>query len=102
MGHAVSGSFSPDGSLVTMTGNEIGGPGAAVFVSNTDGTQRRSIAGYGMNPAGTWSPDGSQIVCLSYKEDRILVVDIATGDASPVAKGSEAIWLDDHTLVVEA
>jgi len=102
MGHAASGSFSPDGSLVTMTGNEVDGPGAAVFVSNTDGTQRRAIAGYGMNPAGTWSPDGSQIVCLSYREDRILVVDIATGDASPVARGSEAIWLDAHTLLVEA
>lgn len=102
MGHADRGSFSPDGSLVTMTGNEIDGPGAAVFVSNADGTQRRAIAGYGANPAGTWSPDGSQIVCLGYKEGRILVVDIATGDASPVAKGSEAIWLDDHTLLVEA
>ena len=102
MGHAAGGSFSPDGSLVTMTGHEVDGPGAAVFVSNRDGTQRRAIAGYGMNPAGTWSPDGSQIVCLSYEGGRILVVDIATGDASPVAKGSEAIWLDDHTLVVEA
>ena len=102
MGHATSGSFSPDGSLVTMTGHEVDGPGAAVFVSNTDGTQRRAIAGYGMNPAGTWSPDGSRIVCLSYEGGRILVVDIATGDASPVAKGSEAIWLDDHTLLVEA
>ena len=102
MGHAGSGSFSPDGSLVTMTGHEIGGPGAAVFVSNADGTQRRAIAGYGTNPAGTWSPDGSQIVCLSYKEDRILVVDIATGGATSVAKGREAIWLDDHILLVEA
>ena len=101
MGHAGQGSMSPDGSLVTMTGHEIGGPGAAVFVSNADGTQRRTIAGYGTNPAGTWSPDGSQIVCLSYG-GRILVVDIATGEASPVAEGNGATWLDDHTLLVEA
>jgi len=100
MGAAGSGSMSPDGSLVTMTGHEINGPGAAVFVSNADGTQRRAIAGYGTNPAGTWSPDGSQIVCLSYG-GRILVVDIASGDASRVAKGNEAIWLDNHTLLVD-
>ena len=99
MGHAAQGSMSPDGSLVTMTGHEIGGPGAGVFVSNADGTQRRAIPGYGTNPAGSWSPDGSQIVCKSYG-GRILVVDVATGDASPVAEGSEAIWLDDHTLLV--
>ena len=101
MGHAAQGSMSPDGLLVTMTGHEIGGPGAAVFVSNADGTQRRTIAGYGTNPAGTWSPDGSQIVCLSYG-GRILVVEVATGDASPVAEGNGATWLDDHTLLVEA
>jgi hypothetical protein len=30
------------------------------------------------------------------------VVHIATGNASPVAEGRRAIWLDDHTLLVEA
>ena len=53
------------------------------------------------NPAGTWSPDGSRIVCSDYSGKRIVVVDIATGEASPVAKGSGAIWLDRHTLLVE-
>ena len=103
MGGAGGGSMSPDGSLATMTGHEVNGPGAAVFVSNADGTQRRSIAGYGTNPAGTWSPDGSQIVCRTYGgRRRIQVVDIATGEAARVADGSGAIWLDDHTLLVEA
>jgi hypothetical protein len=32
----------------------------------------------------------------------VVVVDIATGRISPVAKGSRAIWLDAHTLLVEA
>jgi hypothetical protein len=31
----------------------------------------------------------------------IIVVDIATGAASPVAEGNVAIWLDGHTLLVE-
>ena len=103
MGGAGGGSMSPDGSLVTMTGHEVNGPGAAVFVSNADGTRRRSIAGYGTNPAGTWSPDGSRIVCLTYGgRRRIQVVDVATGEATRVAEGGGAIWLDDHTLLVEA
>ena len=93
--------MSPDGSLVTMTGNEVNGPGAAVFVSNADGTQRRAIAGYGTNPAGTWSPDGSRIVCSNYGNG-IIVVDIATGDVTRVAQGRGAIWIDRHTLLIEA
>ena len=102
-GDAGNGSMSPDGSLVTMTGNEINGPGASRFVSNADGTERRDIPGYGTNPAGTWSPDGSRIVCSSYGgRRRILVVDIATGDVTRVAEGSGAIWLDRHTLLIEA
>lgn len=101
MGHAGEGSMSPDGSLVTMTGHEVGGPGAALFVSNVDGTQRRAFSQYGTNPAGTWSPDGSRIVGLSYGEDRIILVDIATGDLSRVAAGRAASWLGDHTLLVE-
>jgi hypothetical protein len=30
----------------------------------------------------------------------VVVIDVATGDASPVARGRGAIWLDDHTLLV--
>ncbi len=32
---------------------------------------------------------------------RIVVVDIATGNDVPVAKGSRAIWIDRHTLLIE-
>ena len=39
---AGNGSLSPDGSLVTMMGSEIGGPGAIRFVSNADGTEGES------------------------------------------------------------
>jgi Tol biopolymer transport system component len=101
MGHAGNGSLSPDGLLVTMMGHEIGGPGAIRFVANADGTELRSIPEGGSNPAGTWSPDGSRIVCSDYSGTDILVVDVATGVASRVAAGSAAIWLDRHTLLVE-
>ena len=64
IGHAGSGSLSPDGSLVTMIGHFVNGPGAARFVVNADGTGLRYIRGYGSNPGGMWSPDGRRIVCL--------------------------------------
>jgi Tol biopolymer transport system component len=100
-------SLSPDGSLVTFLGS--GSPrsdpsvkcGPCRFLANADGTDRRIIPGWVSNPAGTWSPDGSRIVCLGTGGNRIVVVDIATGEATPVAEGSEAIWLDNHTLLVE-
>jgi WD40 repeat protein len=103
MGYAGNGSMSPDGSLVTMMGNEPHGPGAIRFVANVDGTDLRSIGGRAgaSTPAGTWSPDGTRIVCADYGWYHILVVDVATGEVTKVAEGSTAIWLDDHTLLVE-
>jgi Tol biopolymer transport system component len=100
---AGNGSLSPDGSLVTFLGSEAGGPGPGRWVANADGTERRHLSDvYGLpcmaNPAGTWSPDGSRIVCA--EASKIIVIDIATGGASPVADGRGAIWLDDHTLLV--
>jgi Tol biopolymer transport system component len=113
---AFNGSLSPDGSLVTFQGGGFpkegpGHCGPCRFVANADGTERRVIPGYGANPAGTWSPDGSRIVDLACRgienaencspPSSITVVDVATGDASHVALGNWAIWLDDHTLLVE-
>ena len=100
---AENGSLSPDGSLVTFLGTPIGPPEPQRWMANADGTERRLLPDvYGIpcrsNPAGTWSADGSRIVCA--EASRVIVVDIATGVASPVAVGRGAIWLDDHTLLV--
>ena len=54
----------------------------------------------GFNPAGTWSPDGTRIVCNG--DNYVQVVDVVTGEVSFVAEGKGAQWLDDHTLLVEA
>jgi Tol biopolymer transport system component len=97
---AGNGSLSPDGSLVTFLGSKIVGPGPRRWVANADGTDRRLLPPPCFsNPAGTWSPVGSRIVC--WDGNGIIVIDIATGVASPVAKGSGAIWLNGHTLLVE-
>lgn len=104
---ARDGSLSPDGSLVTFIGSGTAAPedpshcGPCRFVANADGTERRVIPNCNWNPAGAWSPDGSRIVCAK-DGNRIIVVDIATGDASPVGGGRAAIWLDRHTLLVES
>ncbi|HET6770852.1 MAG TPA: hypothetical protein VFH75_04370 [Actinomycetota bacterium] len=105
LGGVRNGSLSPDGSLVTFNGGEFGsGRDLQRWVANADGTGRRELAPcYDSIPAGTWSPDGSRIVC---NEDvppmhAILVVDVVTGHATRVATGRAAIWLDDHTLLVE-
>ena len=105
---ADNGSLSPDGSMVTFLGHQIGGPGAATvgpqrWVAGTDGTERRLLPDvYGIScrstPAGTWSPDGSRIVCS--EASKVIVLDSATGAATPVATGRGAIWLDDRTLLV--
>jgi Tol biopolymer transport system component len=100
---ARNGSLSPDGSLVTFLGSQTGRPDLQRWVANADGTERRLLPDVyeipcESNPAGTWSPDGSRIVCR--EASRIIVIDIATGEASPVAIGRGAIWLDDHTLLV--
>jgi hypothetical protein len=103
IGGAGQGSLSPDGSLVTFMGHEVGGPGAVRFVVNADGTELRYVRGRHANPAGIWSPDGSRIVALrpDTSQGGIIVVDVVRGDALEVAEGREAIWLDDHTLLVE-
>jgi Tol biopolymer transport system component len=95
------GALSSDGSLVTMMGNEVGGPGAIRFVTKVDGTGKRSMSLGGSNPAGTWSPAGHRIVCTDFSGRQVIVLDLDTGEASRVARGSAAIWLDDHTLLVE-
>jgi hypothetical protein len=101
-GYTGGGSLSPDGSLLTFMGHRIGGPGAIRFVTNADGTDWRSIGSCISNPAGTWSPDGSRIVCgPNGPPPGIRVIDIATGHTTRVAKGQVAIWLDGHTLLVE-
>jgi Tol biopolymer transport system component len=96
-----NGALSPDGSLVTMMGNEVDGPGAIRFVAHVDGTARRAFAVGGSNPAGTWSPDGRRLVCSDQSRSLVVVVDVAARSIRHVARGSSAIWLDRHRLLVE-
>jgi hypothetical protein len=90
---------------VTFLSDCPGGGGPCRYVANADGTDRRVIPGWEAIPAGTWSPDGTRIVTMdildAFPPEVILVTDVVTGEATRVAKGRAAIWLDDHTLLVE-
>jgi dipeptidyl aminopeptidase/acylaminoacyl peptidase len=103
-------SMSPDGSLVTFLSSdtptgEVGHCGPCRLLANADGTNRQVITGWMANPAGTWSPDGSRIVAMEKfgegEPEVIVVVDVATEEATIVAYGRAAIWLDDRTVLVE-
>jgi Tol biopolymer transport system component len=122
---AAGGSISPDGSLVTYwAGGHSGDPddplltsvlgdpvihcGGCWIVANVDGTARRALPCYAHS--GAWSPDSSRVVCSEYSnpdydyrlyEGFVTVVDVATGLVSRAVEGKRAIWLDDHTLLVE-
>lgn len=106
---AGNGSLSPDGSLVTFLGSGFPKPGnpshcgPCRWIANADGTNRRVIDGecWVSNPAGTWSPDGSRIVCSDGDGSGIIILNIVTGLASRLAKGRTAIWIDQHTLLVD-
>jgi dipeptidyl aminopeptidase/acylaminoacyl peptidase len=59
-----SAEWSPDGTMITFTGGEPGGP-TQVYVVGLDGSPERRISVGAENAAhGTWSPDGAHIAFL--------------------------------------
>lgn len=91
---------APDGSPLKFHGREIEHAGPGRFISRLDGTRFRLLPCFEVNSAGAWSPDGTRVVC-SGGRNRIVVVDVATGTPTHVADGRLAVWVDDHTLIVE-
>lgn len=97
--------LAPDGSPLTFHGEEIEHAGPGRFVSNLDGSGFRLLPGGMSNPAGTWSPDGTRIVCSGddgVSGGGVIVVNVATGNFTRVAEGRLAVWVDDHMLLVYA
>jgi dipeptidyl aminopeptidase/acylaminoacyl peptidase len=96
---------APDGTLLTTAqGEPVTHCGACWFGANVDGTAKRVLPCWG--GTAPWSPDSTRVVCTGYggtpaDDGFVAVVDVATGRGSSVAEGEEAIWLDDHTLLVE-
>jgi Tol biopolymer transport system component len=99
--------FSPDGSSLAVA---CSGPGlGGICIADADGTNLRElVSGQEIAFPGTpvyapeWSPDGTRIAYTSRanNNDRVFVVDVATGETTFVAEGKVDDWLDDHTLII--
>ena len=90
--------LSPDGSLLSYNC----GPLVSFCVANADGTDERVLVqsqGDALT-GGDWSPDGTRIAYSRFHGQDVFVADVATGQATYVAEGGGATWLDDHTLIV--
>ena len=71
--------------------------GSSLMIATPDGS-RKLVEATSEIFEPKMSPDGSQI---AYQDgDSIYVVDVSTGDASEVAVGRMAAWVDDGTLIV--
>jgi Tol biopolymer transport system component len=104
--------FSPDGSALAVG---CFGRLDGICIAGADGTNLRELVSvppvyhlYGPE----WSPDGTRIAYTTRatnwtayttgatNNDRVFVVDVATGETTFVAEGIADDWLDDHTLIV--
>jgi Tol biopolymer transport system component len=90
--------LSPDGSLLSYSCG-VGWP-HDLCLANADGTDTRVLVASSEGP-GSWSPDGTRIAYWTFPSS-VYVVDVATGEETPVAEGALPTWLDGHTLIVEA
>jgi Tol biopolymer transport system component len=101
--------FSPDGSALAVgcSGPRFEG----LCIADADGTNLRelvsgtgSIDVFNASVYGPeWSPDGTRIAYTNRATDneRVFVVDVATGETTFVDEGRFDDWLDDHTLIIE-
>ena len=77
-------------------------PTGGIGNRSADGTNGESSDASNRVQQGRASPDGSRIVCSGNVRNQIVVVGMATGEVSEIAQGRAAIWLDDHSLLVDA
>jgi Tol biopolymer transport system component len=91
--------FSPDGSLAVECRGRLEG----ICIADADGTNMRELVSSPPVYAPEWSPDGTRIAYTirATDNDRVFVVDVATGETTFVAEGIADDWLDDHTLIIE-
>ena len=118
--YAAFGSYSPDGDTVAFrrTAEEFSTSCGQCwwtafeisFAASDGSEQPRPLQGDGLiappefTPGGaSWSPDGSRIV---HRADwgavgQIRIIDVSTGEATDVGRGTRATWVDDDTLLIE-
>jgi dipeptidyl aminopeptidase/acylaminoacyl peptidase len=92
--------YFPDGKAIAFVEPRASSPGGvSIQIADAEGSRRTLVEA---DSYGIWwpsvSPDGTKI---AYQEaGSIYVVDVSTGESSKVAKGDNADWLDNDTLIV--
>jgi Tol biopolymer transport system component len=107
--HAMWGTYSPDGERLVFlyplpAGIDSRDPrwvAHDVMLADADGSGARTLASDLVldlrHPI--WSPDGTRIAVST--DTRVYLIEVSTGEITPVAAGFAADWLDDRTLIVE-
>jgi Tol biopolymer transport system component len=98
--------LSPDGSLLSYVCGKGSEGSTGICLANADGSGARVFVPVAFAEYPGWSPDGTRIVYWSWQSADVYVVDVATGEETPVPTkgglGAFPVWLDNHTLIVEA
>ena len=81
--------MSPDGSTVAFD------DGNTLYVATIDGSHIRQFTPDGGVSAPSWSPDGARIVFS--EGGGIFLVDIATGELTPVLRDGDEIWFPNFS-----
>jgi Tol biopolymer transport system component len=96
VGGAALATFSPDGSTLAV------GCSDGICIVYADGTNLRALVSGDALYGPEWSPDGTRIAYANQDNgDKVFVVDVATGENTFVAEGTDSEWLDEHTLIIE-
>jgi len=95
-GYAFGPQFSPDGKRLAYFA-VLGGPEShqmTLYVFNLDTGETAELGEFDEAGSLQWSPDGGNLALVTgpFEDRQIIVVDAASGAASPLVQGSEPAW----------
>ena len=96
--------YAPDGARIAFVG--VNGPGANVWILDRAGGAERALTRFPDDTQITslrWSPDGATVAAAVFTADRrrqILLLDVETGDAVPLATADGDAWARDDRMPV--
>lgn len=101
----LSPAWAPDGIRIAYVSFENRTQSAIYIQDREKGSRIKVVSRAGINGAPSWSPDGERLaVTLSFEGNAdVYVLQISTGELRRItdsdAIDTEAVWLDDNTLV---
>jgi len=101
----LSPAWAPDGIRIAYVSFENRNQSAIFIQDRQQGSRKKIISKAGINGAPSWSPDGTRLaVTLSFEGNPdVYVLNVNDGQTRKVTQSpaidTEAVWLDDQTLV---